>query len=271
MSDFSYVTVDEIRDDLGETGNDATWLDFVKAATEIVEVELGGCFFPETDTKRYDGKGGVILFIDDLLSAAPTIVDDTITLVAADYLLYPRNGRWRNGPYFRIELDPDSSSLAAWSNERDAIAVTGKWGWYDATAAISGATVQDTTQQAAGSTTLTVQTGKIKVGMLLLIGTELEFVTAVTVGATDTCTVVRGVLGTTDAAHLNGVAILRQVVPSVIHWMTKSIAGSLWKRAKSGYTGKTIVPELGAINIFDILPKELIKSVKKTYHPRPGL
>lgn len=253
---------------MGETGSDAIWLDFVKAATMTVENELGGRFLPETAAKRYDGKGGTILFVDDLLSSTPTIMDDIVTLTATDYLLYPRNKRWDSGPYFRIELDPDATSIAAWSNERDAIVVTGKWGWYDATAALSGATVQDATKQAAGSTTLIVQTGKIKVGMLLLIGTELEFVTAITVGATDTCTVVRGVLGTTDADHLNGVAIARQVVPPIIHWFAKSVAASLWKRAKSGYTGKTVIPELGAINIFDILPKELIASIKKTYRRR---
>jgi len=264
--DYSFIHINEVRDDLGETGSDSTWLDFVKAATLAVEVEMRGSFVPFTETRRFDGPGGKMLITPDLLSSAPTIISDSTTLTTADYLLYPRQRRWANGPFERIEIDPDATGLTAWGTDRNDISVAGKWGWLDETEAISGATVQNATSQDATTTTLTVETGKIRVGHLVLIESELEFVTAVTIGATDTCTVVRGVLGTTAAVHLNGVAIRRQVVPPLIHWITKSVAASLWKRAKSGYTGKTVVPELGQINLFDVLPKELLKSAKMQYH-----
>lgn len=270
--DFSYPSINQVRDDLGETGNDARWLRVVKEATDLIETYFGGPFYPYTETRRFDGPGGRVLYVNELLSSAPTIVNDTTTLAAGDYVLYGGEGsktpRWRNGPYTRIEIDPDAASLTAWDTERDNITVAGKWGWWDETEAISGATVQDATQQAAGSTTLTVQTGKVEVGMVLLIGTELEFVTALTVASpNDTATVVRGVLGTTDAAHLNGVAIRRQVVPQAILALTIAAAGRLWKWGKSGYTGRTLIPELGAVNILDTLPKDLLKLLTGKLHP----
>jgi len=274
--DYSYVHINAVRDDLGETGSDATWLDFVKAGTTLVEKAfMGGAvpgpvFVPLTEARRFDGNGGKILFTPDLLSSAPTIVDDVTTLGAADYLLYPRNRRWRNGPYFRIELDPDATGLSSWTVERDIISVTGKWGWYDESEVISGATVVSTV--VAGSLTWTIETGKVRVGHLLLVESELVFVTAVTVASpNDTVTVVRGVLGTTAAGHAGGVAISQQVAPYDIQWITKSVVASLWKRAKSGYTGKTVVPELGQINLFDVLPKEAIKEAKMVYHREAAL
>ena len=266
--DYSYLTIDEVRTDLGETGADATWLDFVKTGTQLTEVAFwGNMFVPLTETRSFDGPGGIGLDTPNLLSSAPTVINDGLTLAAGDIVLYPRYRRWLDGPYSRIEVEPDATGLTAWTTERNNITVAGKWGWYDKTAIITGATVQDAVNQAAGSTTLTVQTGKIKVGHLLLIGTELEFVTAVTIGATDTCTVVRGVLGTTDAAHANGTQINRQAVPDGVHWTAKSITASLWKRAKSGFTGRTVVPELGQINLFDVMPKEVVKELSRQYRP----
>ena len=264
--DYAYCSIDEAREGPGETGNASAWLSIVKDATQLIELHLGS-FLPYKETRRFDGPGGKVLYVDGLLSSAPTIVNDTTTLVATDYLLYPRQRRWRNGPYTRIEIDPDAASLTAWDTERDNVTVAGDWGWYDEDEAISGATVQNTTSQDATTTTLTVQTGLVQAGMVLLIESELEFVTAVTVGATDTCTVVRGVLGTTAAIHLNGVAVRRQIVPPVIHRISKAIAATLWKGAKSGYVGKTIVPELGQINIHEIVPKELMKLARTQFHP----
>src|SRR3990167_2803481 len=145
--DYAYCSIDDVRDDLGETGSDSTWLTFVKTATQAVEHALGGRFFPKTETRSFDGPGGKVLFVPDLLSSAPTVVNDGITLAATDVVLYPRGRRWENGPYVRVEVDPDAASLSAWTTERDNITLAGKWGWADETEAISGATVQDATQQ----------------------------------------------------------------------------------------------------------------------------
>ena len=264
--DWSYINIDEVRDQMGETGSDSDWLDIVKEATEMVEAEVG-FFYPEIEARRLDGEGDNVLFLPDgdLLSVT-SIVDDTDTLTSSDYLLYPRKRRWRNGPYTRIEIDPDATTITAWSNELDIIVITGAWGLLDESEAITGAPTV-ATEQSASSTSLVIATGSsVKVGMLLLIDSELEFVTAVSTGdPNDTYTVIRDVLGTTGAIHSGAAAITRQIVPASVRSLTRHVAGRLWKSRKSGYTGKTVNIDLGTVEVNELIPKAMLKPIRKRY------
>lgn len=169
-----YASLAELVYDLDLPGvakrHEAKQMDRIRAASEWLTHNVGR-FVPVTETRRYDGPGGKILFVDMLL-AVTSIVNDTTTLAATDYVLYPRSRHWINGPYTRIEIDPDAASLGAWSTERDDIAITGRWGKYEETVT-TGATVANATQISDSATALQVNDGsKVSPGMVLLIGTE---------------------------------------------------------------------------------------------------
>lgn len=180
MSDQVYACLSEVIFDLELSGipklNESRWLERIKAASDWI-VRKRGEFIPVTSVKHYSGKGGQVLFVEPTL-AVTTLVNDGTTLASSDYLLAPLNRHWRNGPYTRIEVDPDASGLSAWATGRDEIVVTGRHGLYEETET-TGALVANTTQIAAGGTSLLVSNGgRVSPGMILLIESEQVLVTA---------------------------------------------------------------------------------------------
>jgi len=131
--DRLYCTLGELLDDLGAPGDKdpVKVLSYIRWASQWIDQNLGQ-FIPVTEAKRFDGEGGTELQIEPLL-AVTSIVDDDDTLQTADYLLYPRNKLWENGPYVWIELDPDATTINSWTNERDIVVITGRWGLFELT------------------------------------------------------------------------------------------------------------------------------------------
>jgi hypothetical protein len=185
MSDQVYCSFNDVLNDLEQLGfsDESGALDKLRAASGFIERRIGS-FIPITKTINLDGDGLVHLFVPPLLSIT-SITNDGTTLVAADYILYPRDKHWEDGPYTRISVDPDASNLSAWKRERDAIAIVGSWGKYSKTQP-TGATVRDTTEQDASQTTLLVEDGSlISPGDTLLIESEQELVTGFSGTGTD--------------------------------------------------------------------------------------
>lgn len=174
--DRLYCTVNELVGDLlRETGGDEVQLlDAIQFASDFIDEDLGS-FIPYTATKRFDGNGKDTLFVPPLL-AATTITDDGNTLQTTDYLLYPRNKHWEDGPYSYIKHDPDGS-YSEWTDELDVVTIAGSWGKY-LKSQLTGTTVQNN-PLAIGGTDMTVADGsKVSVGMALLIESEQVLPTA---------------------------------------------------------------------------------------------
>lgn len=169
-----FCTIDELVTDLDLPGGDVSaLLKNIEAASQTILQEIG-LFIPVTETRYFNGCGRPRIFIPPLL-AVTSIVNDDDTLVSTDYILQPDKKHWPNGPYTWIIPDPDSSTLSAWMDEAQGVAIAGRWGLYEDSAA-TGATVSS--QQAAADTTLAVSDGsKVHPGAVLLIGTEQELVT----------------------------------------------------------------------------------------------
>ena len=203
MRDQVYSTLAELYSDLDLEGSrdEASAFGYLRSASEWIEQRLGN-FIPYTETRRIDGNGQKSLFLDvPLLSATPTVTNDGTTLAATDFLLYPRDRHWPNGPYTRITVDPDASGLAVWLRERDAVTIAGKWGKYDESVSL-GITVENATQQAAADAVLVVSNGgSISPGMVLLIESEQELVTGYSGTGTDSALTVNG-------AHANNVDVI---------------------------------------------------------------
>lgn len=182
--DRLYCTLAELVEDLERAGvkawKEAGAMAKIRSASGWIDQNLGQ-FIPIIEAVRLDGEGGSDLFLPKPLLSVSSIVDDSNTLLSADYLLYPRNRLWENGPYTRISLDPDATTISTWSCEKDIIVVTGGWGLYELSKA-TGATVAN---QDNSSTSLVVNSAAaISPGAVLLIESEQELVEA-TGSATD--------------------------------------------------------------------------------------
>jgi hypothetical protein len=181
--DRPYCTIAELVEALRMPGvrSEAQAMRTIRSASSQIEREIGQ-FIPTTATRYYDGTHPTVLAIDPLL-AETSIADDGDALETTDYVLYPRARHWENGPYTRVEIDPDSSER--WTQEADVIAIAGRWGKYEDTVATGttlGAALTDS------ATTMQVADGsQVSPGAVLLIGSEqivVEATGAVTAGAT---------------------------------------------------------------------------------------
>lgn len=80
-----------------------------------------------------------------------------------------------------------------------------------------------------------------------------------------TVNVVRGVNGTTAAAHLNGVSISRYKVPDDINYLCRQIAGLMLKKAQGGFAGKTGNDDLGTVTYNNEFPMVAMKEIAGNY------
>ncbi len=172
-----FCTLDDLITDLESPGGDVTrMMQAIKDASDYLQKEIGW-FIPVTQTVKRNGLGDTKLFLPALL-AATAIVNDDDTLVAnVDYLLRPDPPHWMNGPYTWLEVGPDATLLSGWYEAENGVQVTGRWGLYEKSVALT-ATVADTAQQSDSQGTLKVNDGsQVSPGMVLLLGSEQELVT----------------------------------------------------------------------------------------------
>ena len=174
-----YCTLAELLEDLelnGPAPSEAAMMRHIKRASQYVDKWVGQ-FIPTTQTRNFDGIGEKSLFVDPCL-AITSLSDDSDAITATQYLLYPRNRHWENGPYTQVVVDPDATELSCFTNERDSVSIVGRWGKYEKHET-TGSTVANTTSIAADGTSLVVANGSlICPGMVLLIESEQLLVEA---------------------------------------------------------------------------------------------
>lgn len=171
MSDRLYCSLAELLADLDQPGaaDEAAWLRYIRAASDYIDKEIGW-FVPVTQTRAQDGNGRLELPLDWPLLAITSLTDDGVTLTeGTDFLKYPRTPKWQNGPCTRLVIDPDATGISAWTHERDAVQIAGRWGLYEETVP----TGQTVTLDNASDGDLTVANGAaMSPGMVLLVESE---------------------------------------------------------------------------------------------------
>ncbi len=226
----NYVRLNHLKADGGIVGTsqDANLLRLVSRVSRSFDDLCERHFYSVEGTRYFDGNGGTVVAIDDLVSAT-TVVDDGVTLVAStDYWLGPDN-RLANQPARSLELNPDSTTKTTFSHGRRKVAITGIWGYSNETEA-SGLTG---TVATAGGTTLTASAAAdavIYAGDTLVIEDEQLYVSAV---ASTAITVQRGINGTTAAAH-SAKAILIRRYPRALEEAALLQAMRLWRMQQTG-------------------------------------
>lgn len=169
-----YCTLQDVLDDLTINGvrDDAHVMKFIRAASKFFE-QRGGQFIPITEQRKYNGDSGYDLWVDPLLAITAFSVLDgstTYTLTSVDYQLNPAARWWPNGPYTRLEIDLDGQ-IGTWIKGQQNVQITGRWGLYEETRALSATVTTDGT-----SYLLLSASGGISPGAVLLVGSEQMYV-----------------------------------------------------------------------------------------------
>lgn len=180
-----YATRESVKAAPGLMGTviDALIDDYIEAGSEDVEGLLGRRFIPETAIKYFpwpqSAGNSLVVMLDDLDLLAVTALQSEAqnttptTIASTDYFIEPIN---TGPPYERIEIDrSSSSSFSGGDTPQRSIAVTGRWGYQEATKAAGAlAEADDGTETALDVT----DSSLIGVGDTILIGTEAMFVSA---------------------------------------------------------------------------------------------
>lgn len=242
---------------------DAYLVTLIEQASRTIDKFCERHFYCENTTKYYDGVKNH-LFTDDILSVT-TLKTDTdadavfeTTIDAADYFLLPHN----NYPKTEIELNYYGTvgSLAAGITR--AIQIAGVFGHGDG--------VSDTPYLTSGGTgtiaddvgtALTLSVAGIVIGgQTILCESEQMYVSSVT---DTTATVIRGVNGTTAAAHTTKTLYIYQY-PSPIVQATLITAMRAFKRKDSAYQDAVGSPEIGELLVYKGLDAD-VKAVLQHY------
>lgn len=84
------------------------------------------------------------------------------------------------------------------------------------------------------------------------------------IGVYRTYSVIRGVNGTTAAAH-SAKTIYKYTIPGDVAWLTRQIAGLMQMKTETGFSGRAGNTELGEVFYINEFPRHQIKEVKLHY------
>ena len=225
---------------LDATDQDAV-LRALEAGSRRVDHMTHRNFFAETATRVLDGNGLSWMWLPDLLAATTIKLDEDanrtfeLTLAAAtDYYLKRRHYKDEDAlPKTALELDGQNGQRSYFLKQKRLIQIVGRWGFTEETETVeaSGTAITGTLADATDLTFATSADADLAIGQTLLLESEQVYISG---GTTSPWTVVRGLNGTTAAAHA-AVAVKRYLyVPEVIQ-ATLILAGRLIKRRESNY------------------------------------
>jgi hypothetical protein len=248
MNYGDYTTMVQVKTnylDILGSADDILLADLIHSVSREIDNLTNRHFYPRKETQYYDTPKlptSAISFDDDLLDLTTLVNGDGNPITVSYYKLYPLN-RTPKAKVVVLASSPEQWSTDSGGNSEGAITLAGVFGYHtDYTNAwvATGGTVQNVTSIDATNTSLIVETGKIKMGWLLQIGTEWLYVSAVSVSTTDTVTVARGVNGSTAAIHLHDAPILRWAVDERLEMVARvGVAASY--RIRANPVGETIV------------------------------
>lgn len=262
-----YITLEAVkRDFISVTGStqDERIKDLIRDVSKWLEGECRTWWMPVTATREFDHPGDTSrLNLDQWLLS---ITESTFTtkngaqeVTSSEYYLQQvlNEATYNEKPYNVIVLRPESDvpALLYTGTRKKANSVPGQWGYCDDTAA-TGATVLNATKLSAGGLSLTVLTGKLETGQMLLIGTEQIFVSSISTSSpNDTVTIIRAQNGTTDADHLNGVSISRYTPPNDLEAACGMTVARMYHRGATKWTDTVGSPDAGLRFFKELLPE----------------
>lgn len=218
-----YSSLEKLRYELGyptdSTVDDEELLLCLETASRQIDAHCGRHFFVEYGARTFTPTASGSVLIDDLVSTGsnvPVIVTDdgnrtySTTWATTDYDLLPERASYGYPPepYWKLECTPYGANR--FSRYARGVRITGKWGYYEvlrrvrtaAGVAITAAVLTDSATSFTASAAPPVD--YLGAGSTILI--DAEQMAVVSVSGT-TVTVIRGLNGTTAAAHIAASAI----------------------------------------------------------------
>lgn len=201
-----YVTLADVKARMDLTTTDTTRDAFIpamiEAASRWIDQHTGRHFYALTATRYFTTYDPLALRVSDLASVSTLKTDEDgdrtyeTTWAATDYDLLPYN----HPPYQWIEVAPNG--LHVFPRLRKGVQIAGVWGW-PVTVTASGTTLSSALNDSATSAAV-VSGAALSAGQTIRVDSEDLRIESI---ATNTLTVVRGINGTTAAAHDSGTAI----------------------------------------------------------------
>lgn len=237
-----YTTITDLQTYLGSTATAENTLlaDLITSVSNEIDNVAKRKFYPRIETRVFDQPDGYQLDLDDDLLECTTVSNPTgTTVTSTNYTLVPYNGY----PKFAIRLLLGSN--AQWESSSTgfaerAVDVLGVWGfhpdynaaWLDISATLAAAI------SSTSATSFTCTTGKVRAGDLIKIDSEYLYASAVSTGASDTVTCLRGVNGSTAATHLINTALYRWNFPEIRLLCTEAVVAR--HRLKNNPVGERV-------------------------------
>jgi len=221
-----------------------------------------------------------LLWIDDLIEEGTISISEddgqTFTaLTSSDFIAMQGFDFNFPGSFNLLKVDVNSTVLSTWPRGQKAIRVAdATWGFTEDRTFFFEDTL-DTVQDnplSSSATTLTVSdidgldkwgiTPRISRGQILRI--ESEFLEVTAVNATgNTATVVRGVNGTTAAAHAQNIQVDKFLPPDPIMQATLIQAIRQFKRGQTGFGEAEALPDLGRIVTLKTIDPEALALLER--------
>lgn len=266
-----YADIETVKAKLGitDTTHDAEVLTLINAASREIESEAGRVFYVTEGQARYFGGSPTeVLLIDDLLSATEVATDTdgdesyaSTWTEGTDYVLEPRV----TYPKTMLRLHLDGSSMGLGDRATVYFKITGNWGAGDMQSASpwKAAGVTATVAGTTGTSLTLSAAGAVLAGQTIRVETEQLFVESV---STTTATVVRGVNGTTAAAHTTAAVTIAQY-PATVANSCVWLASAYWREfVSAGYESERIGDysyKLAATDRTHMVLRRLVNSVRR--------
>ena len=261
-----YATLDDMRDSAVNAirdeniDYDQSFLRLSDAISRLIDGYCGRVFYPALATKTFDGNGQRSLWIPDLISVTSISysLDDGqnyTALTASDYDLTSGESYNPTETYNRVELDVNGT-LGKFPTGHRSVQIVGVWGYNDDRARAFTDSLDSVQSNPLASDSLEVTVTDINgpdqwglrprfsEGSLIRIGSEYIEITAAN-KASKKAVIVRGVNGTTAAAHVQNVQIDNYRVPPVVRQAAIVQATHTFNRAQAGYSDAEERPTIG--------------------------
>lgn len=217
------------------TTHDAFLLECAESASRAVDAYCRRHFYTWSGDRYFGVIDPCAVLIDDVLTVTAVGADSEgdgsfdgeAWVQGTDYSLQPRS------KFPKSQLWPTKNPSKFLGVDREYLKITGAWGYGDGTGSNpwKSTTTTVTIADASTSSATAAAANRIFPGDTLLLGSEQVYVETVESTA---LTVVRGVNGTTAAAHA-GVAALRAVYPMQVARFVSALSGEAFaKRTSQG-------------------------------------
>lgn len=237
MGNWSYISRDELKLNFRDTAtaDDTVYRRVLQDVSELIDQEMNRTFRTYLATMVFTAKHSQHLDMPpgfDLLSITTLKTDEDDdydydnTWATTDYVLEPYNAPNLRIPYDRISTKPNGAY--SFPKNDQGVQIVGKWGYFEELETFA-ADLNEALD--ASETGVDVQAGtNYDVLDTILIESEQMYVTGI---ASNTLTVVRGVNGTTAAAHSTGLDIKRYRYPGPIVEACGLQAARIFQRTKT--------------------------------------